>query len=149
VLKRAAGRHFVKDDLPRIAYANPTMSIVVNRKEKKLEDTLAPEMHLEFRESLVFYLLRQRSYVRSFFLSSLFASGDGSRHKIDMDKKWSSAILTELLDVHSKRGATINVSAGQRAPAGEQRRRSERGVPPHLSAGTKRTSSSRHVSSSA
>jgi Mitochondrial ribosomal protein L51 / S25 / CI-B8 domain len=44
-------RHFVKEDLPRIAYANPSLKIVVDKMNKKIEDDLLPVMDVEFRKS--------------------------------------------------------------------------------------------------
>lgn len=44
-------RHFVKEDLPRIRYANPAIDIQVNRLPKSREDTWQPEMVMEFGES--------------------------------------------------------------------------------------------------
>ncbi|KAF8508475.1 hypothetical protein JB92DRAFT_3144999 [Gautieria morchelliformis] len=80
-------RHFVKDDLPRIAYTNPSLKIVVDKMDKKTEDTLTPQMELVFI--------------------------DGSQHKIDMEKKWSSAIFTELLELHAKLGRNIKTKPSE------------------------------------
>ncbi|KAF8525112.1 hypothetical protein BU17DRAFT_11842, partial [Hysterangium stoloniferum] len=66
-------RHFVKNDLPRIAYVNPSLDISVNKVLKKPEDILTPEMEISFR--------------------------NGSQQKIDMENKWSTAIFKELLDL--------------------------------------------------
>ena len=45
-------RHFVKEDLPRIRYANPTVDINVNKVQKTKEETLAPEMVVELSACL-------------------------------------------------------------------------------------------------
>jgi len=41
-------RHFVKDELPRIQYANPTIAIEVNRIPKAKEDTWQSSVSMEF-----------------------------------------------------------------------------------------------------
>lgn len=43
-------RHFVKDELPRIQYANPTIAIEVNRIPKAKEDTWQSSLSMEFGE---------------------------------------------------------------------------------------------------
>lgn len=56
VRPRAAGRaladdihrHFIKEDLPSIQYANPTLSVQVNKVPKKPDDKLKSEMLLKF-----------------------------------------------------------------------------------------------------
>ena len=45
-------RHFVKEDLPRIRYANPTVDIHVNKVQKTKEETLVPEMVVELSACL-------------------------------------------------------------------------------------------------
>lgn len=45
-----ARRHFVKEDLPRIRYVNPTVDIQVNKIPKTPEEVWQPEMAIEFRE---------------------------------------------------------------------------------------------------
>ncbi|GJE99759.1 hypothetical protein PsYK624_160300 [Phanerochaete sordida] len=66
-------RHFVKDELPRIRYANPRMDIQVNKLPKTPQDNFKPEVTLELR--------------------------DGSTRTLDVDGKWSSTIFTELMDI--------------------------------------------------
>ena len=44
-------RHFVKDELPRIQYANPKLDIVVNKLPKTKEDDWKPELLLQLRAS--------------------------------------------------------------------------------------------------
>lgn len=41
-------RHFVKEDLPRIAYSHPNLKISVERKEHLRESPWAPELRAEF-----------------------------------------------------------------------------------------------------
>lgn len=43
----------MKEDLPRIAYCNPTLGISVNKIPKKPEDVLVPEMQVVFRTFLI------------------------------------------------------------------------------------------------
>jgi len=64
-------RHFVKDELPRVAYNNPFVSIQVERKPKGKEEQWDPELIVEL--------------------------ADGSTQRINMHMKHSSKILAELL----------------------------------------------------
>ncbi|KAF9261918.1 hypothetical protein L218DRAFT_973754 [Marasmius fiardii PR-910] len=66
-------RHFVKEQLPRIRYANPLLKIDVEKVPKKAEEQWRPEMELHLE--------------------------DGSLKIIDMHKKWSTTILKELMEV--------------------------------------------------
>ncbi|KIK66057.1 hypothetical protein GYMLUDRAFT_158496 [Collybiopsis luxurians FD-317 M1] len=66
-------RHFVKEELPRIQYANPTLNIEVDKVSKTKEEHWRPEMELELE--------------------------NGSRKTIDMNDKWSTTITQELLDL--------------------------------------------------
>ncbi|KAG6841627.1 hypothetical protein C0991_009052 [Blastosporella zonata] len=66
-------RHFVKEQLPRIRYANPDLDIQVEKWRKTKEEAWRPEMELEF--------------------------GDGERQTLDMHEKWSTTILKELMEV--------------------------------------------------
>lgn len=43
-------RHFVKEDLPRIRYANPDLNIKVTKLRKTPEERWDPEMQVELRE---------------------------------------------------------------------------------------------------
>lgn len=45
-------RHFLKEELPRIAYANPKLDVRVTRKEHKKETPWKPEMVVELGESV-------------------------------------------------------------------------------------------------
>ena len=47
----SADRHFVKDELPRIRYANPKMDIQVNKLPKTPQDNWKPELTVELRAS--------------------------------------------------------------------------------------------------
>ncbi|KAG6874139.1 hypothetical protein C0995_005556 [Termitomyces sp. Mi166 len=66
-------RHFVKDHLPRIRWANPNLDIQVEKWRKTKEEAWRPEMELEF--------------------------ADGTQKSIDMHEKWSTTILKELMEV--------------------------------------------------
>ena len=46
-------RHFVRDELPRIQYANPTIAIEVNTVPKIEADTWQSSLYMEFGESLL------------------------------------------------------------------------------------------------
>ncbi|THH30401.1 hypothetical protein EUX98_g3800 [Antrodiella citrinella] len=66
-------RHFAKNDLPRIRYANPSVTIEVNKLQKTKEESWKPEMVVELK--------------------------DGTSRTLDLDKKWSSTIFEELMDL--------------------------------------------------
>ncbi|KAJ3551163.1 hypothetical protein NM688_g4874 [Phlebia brevispora] len=66
-------RHFVKEELPRIQYTNPAMQIDVVKKPKAKNELWKPEMVLQLR--------------------------DGTTQTLDLEGKWSSAILEELMDI--------------------------------------------------
>ena len=109
----------MKEDLPRIAYANPSLKIVVDKLDKKIEDTLIPEMKVEFRKSRLTRPCCVSEVDSSHYTILLVLPDDGTQYKIDMDKKWSSTIFTELLELHTKRGAKVklkpsNVTGGKK-----------------------------------
>jgi small subunit ribosomal protein S25 len=78
----------VKENLPRIRYANPTLGIEVNKVPKSPADTWKPEMTLEYRTCLLRFSLLE---------SNIFL-GDGTTKTLDMHRKWSTSILQELMD---------------------------------------------------
>jgi len=41
-------RHFLKDELPRLAFSNPNLDIAVERKEHLRSEPWAPELLVEF-----------------------------------------------------------------------------------------------------
>ncbi|KAI0271731.1 hypothetical protein BC834DRAFT_860996 [Gloeopeniophorella convolvens] len=65
-------RHFLKEELPRIRYANPKLDIQVNKLPQVKEETWQPELMLEFT--------------------------NGRKESIEIHNKWSSKILQELMD---------------------------------------------------
>ena len=50
-------RHFAKEELPRIQYANPTIAIEVNKVPKIEADTWQSSLYMEFGESLLVLIL--------------------------------------------------------------------------------------------
>jgi len=66
-------RHFIKEQLPRIRYANPALDIQVERVRKAPEEAWRPEMEVLF--------------------------GDGTVKVVDMHEKWSTNILKELMEL--------------------------------------------------
>ncbi|KAI0757545.1 hypothetical protein C8Q80DRAFT_1216138 [Daedaleopsis nitida] len=66
-------RHFVKEDLPRIRYANPAVDIQINKLPKTKEEVWKPEMIVELK--------------------------NGTTLALDIEGKWSSAIFHELMDI--------------------------------------------------
>ncbi|TFK71728.1 hypothetical protein BDN72DRAFT_837307 [Pluteus cervinus] len=66
-------RHFVKEQLPRIRWANPTLDIQVERALKTEKQQWKPEMELVFT--------------------------NGQQKTIDIHEKWSTTIVKELMEV--------------------------------------------------
>ncbi|KAJ1310796.1 hypothetical protein OPQ81_009316 [Rhizoctonia solani] len=65
-------RHFLKDDLPRIAYANPDVTYQVNKfRQFTREDPWKPSLQLEF--------------------------ADGTKHDIEVDGKRSEEIMKDCI----------------------------------------------------
>ena len=75
-------RHFVKNDLCRIQYANPDLKISVNKVPKSPEDTWLPEMVLVFRMLCFYFFLTRGS--RLTFLCLLWIK------KMGRNRKWIS-----------------------------------------------------------
>jgi len=94
-------RHFVKEELPRIRWANPLLDIQVTKVQKKREDVLRPEAVIEFQ--------------------------DGTTSTIDMTNKWSTAIAKELMDLAGgdpwKAYKAAALAAGQPILPGEEKER--------------------------
>ncbi|KAF9649969.1 hypothetical protein BDM02DRAFT_3165853 [Thelephora ganbajun] len=65
-------RHFVKEELPRIQYINPTIGIEVSKIPKAEADTWQSSLLMEFE--------------------------DGSKKSFTMDGKWSSTIFADVMD---------------------------------------------------
>ncbi|EPQ61398.1 hypothetical protein GLOTRDRAFT_29854 [Gloeophyllum trabeum ATCC 11539] len=65
-------RHFVKESLPRIRYANPAMDIKVNKLPKGPEDKWEPTMELQLR--------------------------GGQTKTLNLAGKWSTSIFEELMN---------------------------------------------------
>ncbi|KAI0044059.1 hypothetical protein FA95DRAFT_1608845 [Auriscalpium vulgare] len=83
-------RHFLKEDLPRIRYANPKLDIQVTRKIKTKEETWDPELVLQFK--------------------------DGVTKSVPLQGKWSSKIFQEVMETAG--GATWARWKTERAAAG-------------------------------
>ncbi|KAF5382835.1 hypothetical protein D9757_007317 [Collybiopsis confluens] len=66
-------RHFVKEELPRIRYANPDLQIQVDKVFKTKEEHWKPELELELE--------------------------NGSVKTINMHDKWSTSITEEILNI--------------------------------------------------
>ena len=78
----------MKDELPRIQYANPRIAIEVNRIPKAKEDTWQSSMSMEFGKFL--WPSRYR-FAENF-------PDDGSKKTFTMDGKWSSTIFADVMD---------------------------------------------------
>lgn len=87
-------RHFVKEELPRIRWANPLVEIAVRRVPKTRDEQWAPQATVEFRGSFpfVFFALGQLN-------SWVYLIEDGTTTTIDMSNKWSTTISKELMDL--------------------------------------------------
>ncbi|KAJ7158945.1 hypothetical protein C8R46DRAFT_907265, partial [Mycena filopes] len=66
-------RHFLKEQLPRIRFANPDMQIHVRRMTKRPYEEWRPELQISFR--------------------------DGNTETLNLHSKWSTAIVRELMDL--------------------------------------------------
>ncbi|KAJ7596688.1 hypothetical protein C8J56DRAFT_737576, partial [Mycena floridula] len=66
-------RHFVKEQLPRIRYANPNLEIQVLKVKKSKEEQWRPQLDITFEE--------------------------GTSHTFNLQDKWSTTIVRELMDV--------------------------------------------------
>ncbi|KAJ6577257.1 hypothetical protein B0H19DRAFT_932569 [Mycena capillaripes] len=66
-------RHFLKEQLPRIRFANPDLDIQVRKMTKRPQDEWRPELQLSFR--------------------------DGKSETLNLHAKWSTAIVRELMDL--------------------------------------------------
>ncbi|KAJ6494616.1 hypothetical protein C8R47DRAFT_1043003 [Mycena vitilis] len=65
-------RHFLKEQLPRIRFANPDLDIQVRKMIKRPQDDWRPELQLSFH--------------------------DGKTETLNLHAKWSTAIVRELMD---------------------------------------------------
>ncbi|KAF8599243.1 hypothetical protein BDV93DRAFT_526193 [Ceratobasidium sp. AG-I] len=67
-------RHFLKEDLPRIAYANPNIAYRVDKsRQLTIEKPWAPSLQLEFT--------------------------DGTKHDIEVDGKQSGEIMKQVMKI--------------------------------------------------
>ena len=91
-------RHFLKEDLPRIAYANPNVVYRVDKsRQLTIEKPWAPSLQLEFGESsalLRFLLWTNRGIV------------DGTKHDIEVDGKQSGEIMKQVMKIAG--GSTVD-----------------------------------------
>ncbi|KAJ7104310.1 hypothetical protein B0H15DRAFT_809427 [Mycena belliarum] len=65
-------RHFLKEQLPRIRYANPDLEIHVRKLTKRVKEEWRPELQLSFH--------------------------DGTTQNLSLHSKWSTAIVRELME---------------------------------------------------
>ncbi|EJD04502.1 uncharacterized protein FOMMEDRAFT_83782 [Fomitiporia mediterranea MF3/22] len=64
-------RHFIKEDLPRIRYANPDLAIQIEKIPRSLGDKWPAELLLEFK--------------------------NGTKSTLNVSDKWSTAIFEDLM----------------------------------------------------
>lgn len=80
-------RYFVKEELPRIRYANPSLNIVVNKSgDPKAEGK--PTMTLEFGTCIL---------VENKYRSDTTLVANSPPKTFSLNNKWSTAILTDLM----------------------------------------------------
>jgi len=84
--------HFLKEDLPKIRYANPKLDIQVNKLVKSKDETWSPELVLEFGSSPLPIDCCASVLILSFHLA------DGRKQNFNLHNKWSSTIFQELMD---------------------------------------------------
>ncbi|KAF4584534.1 hypothetical protein EYR40_004530 [Pleurotus pulmonarius] len=70
-------RHFLKEELPRIRWANPTLEIEVEKVPKSIKEAWKPELELRFT--------------------------NGQAQTLDLHGKWSTTIVRELMDTAGAR----------------------------------------------
>ncbi|KAF7437365.1 hypothetical protein PC9H_004204 [Pleurotus ostreatus] len=70
-------RHFLKEELPRIRWANPTLDIEVEKVPKTIKEAWKPELELRFT--------------------------NGQAQTLDLHGKWSTTIVRELMDTAGAR----------------------------------------------
>ncbi|KAF8553215.1 hypothetical protein OG21DRAFT_1414719 [Imleria badia] len=94
-------RHFIKEELPRIRWANPLLDIAVQKVPKTRDETWAPLATVEFQ--------------------------DGTTSSIDMSNKWSTTIAKELMDLAGgepwKAYKSAALAAGHPVLPGEEKER--------------------------
>ncbi|KAF8816711.1 hypothetical protein BYT27DRAFT_7076705 [Phlegmacium glaucopus] len=90
-------RHFVRQNLPKIRFDNPHLDIEVERVKKTKEERWRPEMELEFE--------------------------DGKTTVLNLDNKWSTTILKELMTIAGgdpwKKHVATSTAAGLPTVIGE------------------------------
>jgi len=90
-------RHFARQNLPKIRFDNPNLVIEVERERKTKDELWRPEMELEFE--------------------------DGETTLLDLDNKWSSTILKELMTIAGgdpwKKHVAASTAAGLPPISGE------------------------------
>ena len=79
-----AHRHFVKEELPRIRWANPLLDIAVQKLPKTRDEKWTPKATVEFGESASLSLLRYQPFILS---PDLRVIKDGKTATIDMSNK--------------------------------------------------------------
>lgn len=105
--------HFLKEDMPRIRFANPKVDIRVNKLPKTVEEVWKPELVLEFCTPW---------FPTNFLTRSLtplpLHVADGRKQVFDIHNKWSSGIFEEVME-----------SAGGNSWARWKTERAENGLP--------------------
>ena len=117
-------RHFVKEELPRIRWANPLLDIAVQKLPKTRDETWAPKATVEFGKSASLSLLRYQSFIPS---PDLRVIEEGKTATIDMSNKWSTTIAKELMDLAGgdpwKAYKSAALAAGHPILPGEEKER--------------------------
>jgi small subunit ribosomal protein S25 len=94
-------RHFIKEELPRIRWANPLLDIAVKSVPKTRDETWPAQAVLEFQ--------------------------DGTTSTLNMSNKWSTTIAKELMDLAGgdpwKAYKSAALAAGHPILPGEEKER--------------------------
>ena len=87
-----AARHFIKEELPRIRYANPRLEISVEKKEKKEGEAWPATIELAYGA----FIFSWSSEGAAMLMQMIVADGATETHALT--ESWSTDILTRVLD---------------------------------------------------
>ena len=88
----------MKEQLPRIRWANPLLDIHIINTPKEGEDELPvqPELLVEYGK---FYITINLVYCMTYLWQHCAVSENGASRTINLSKKWSTTIVKELMDL--------------------------------------------------
>ncbi|KAI6137406.1 hypothetical protein F5141DRAFT_1080992 [Pisolithus sp. B1] len=147
--EHVGARHFVKEELPRIRWANPALDIQVvkagaakpqtreeqgEQQDEVMRKVVKPTMEVEYGEHLYSFLLLLHAKSSSLSLApfqrilpTYAYTENGTIKTMDMSHKWSTTITKELMDVAGgdawKAYKMAALKAGHPLLPGEERER--------------------------